>query len=118
MRGNYVIMGFLSVTLFQYCATQKTSNMRDQLVIITGTAQNGKAGALVKNGDGDTYYLDGLSTWPTDMINKQVAVTGNLKIETLSEDELKNEQGEWKAGMSGEVRLLKNATWKLVSSDK
>ncbi len=115
-RGIYAIMIFLAVILFQTCATQNKSKMKDQAVMITGIAQNGKAGALVKSMEGDIYYIDGLSAWPADMINKQVAVTGDLKIETISTDELKNEQGEWKQGISGKIKTLHNASWKLAGN--
>lgn len=115
MKGSYTILLFLTVILFQSCATQNSSNMKDQPVMINGIALNGKAGALVKSKDGEVYYIDGLSSWSADLINKQVAVTGNLKIETISEDELKNEQGEWKPGISGKIKTLQNPKWKLLS---
>lgn len=113
-RGIYAIIIFFSVILVQTCATENKSKMKDQAVMITGIAQNGKAGALVKSREGDIYYIDGLSAWPADMINKQVAVSGDLKIETISADELKNEQGDWKQGISGKIKTLQNATWKLA----
>ncbi len=117
MRGSYTILFFLTLILIPSCATQNTSNMKDQPVIINGIALNGKAGALVKSKDGEVYYLDGLSSWSADLINKQVAVTGNLKIETISEDELKNEQGEWKQGILGKIKSLQNSKWKLLNDE-
>ncbi len=115
MRGSYTILLFLTVILFQSCATQNTSNMKDQPVIIKGIALNGKAGALVKSKEGEVYYIDGLSAWSTELINKQVTVTGKLKVETISEDELKNEQGAWKQGISGKIMTLQNPNWKLLN---
>jgi hypothetical protein len=115
MRGSYTILFFLTLILIHSCATQNTSNMKDQPLTIMGIALNGKAGALVKSLDGEVYYIDGLSSWSTDLINKQVTVTGNLKIETISTDELKNEQGDWKQGILGKIKTVQNANWKLLT---
>jgi len=117
MRKSYTILFFLTVVLIQSCATQTTSNMKDQPVTINGIALNGKAGALVKSGEGEVYYIDGLSAWPVEVINKQIEVTGNLQIETIKEDILKNEEGEWKSGISGDVKSLLKAKWKLTGND-
>lgn len=89
--------------------------MKDQDVTITGIAQNGKAGALVKSSAGEIYYVEGLSAWPADLVNQQVNVTGDLKTETISQDELTNDQGEWKQGVAGVIMTLQNARWKLTT---
>ena len=115
MSGNYAIL-FLSV--FLSCAKQNTITMNNQPLQVTGTAQNGKSGALVKSLDGEVYYIDGLSEWPSDIVNKQIVVTGILKTETISEQELKNEQGEWKQGIAGIIKTLGSAQWKLLNSDQ
>jgi len=109
-------IGFLItlIFIFQGCSTIKTNKMNDQLVRITGVAQNGKAGALVKTNDGKAYYIEGLNAWPLDIHNKQVTVSGKLKTETVDENEMKNEQGEWKAGLVGEIKTIRNAVWKLL----
>ena len=88
--------------------------MKEQAVRITGIAKNGKAGALVKSIEGDIYYIDGLSAWPADITNKQIIVTGDLKTETISQDDLKDDQGAWKQGVSGKINTLRNAKWKLL----
>lgn len=116
MKESYTILFFLSVVLIQ-CATQTPSNMKDQPVTINGIALNGKAGALVKSLEGEVYYIDGLSAWPVELINKQIEVTGNLQIETIKEEILKNEDGEWKSGISGNVKNLLKAKWKLTGND-
>jgi hypothetical protein len=104
---------FLMVILCQACATLNTNTMKDQLITVNGMAQNGKAGALLKSEDNTIYYIDGLGAWSPEMINRKVSVTGNLKVEKVSEKSLKNEQGEWSQGMSGEVKTILRAIWKL-----
>jgi len=85
--------------------------MKEQTITITGVAQNGKAGALVKTSDGKVYYIEGLSIWPFDLHNKQITVTGILKVETVSESDLKNDLDEWKQGMTGQIKMIQNAKW-------
>ena len=110
-------LGFLMTLIFvicQGCAAINTNKMNDQLVRITGVAQNGKAGALVKTNDGKAYYIEGLNAWPLDTHNKQVTVTGKLKTETVDENELKNAQDEWKGGLVGQIYIIQNAQWRRI----
>ncbi len=111
-RGCTNILLLMAI-LCQACATLNTNTMKDQPITIIGMAQNGKAGALVKNQNDAIYYIDGLGAWPPEMINKQVSVTGTLKVEKVSEKSLKNEQGEWSQGMSGEIKTILQPVWKL-----
>lgn len=88
--------------------------MNEQPVTIIGVALNGKAGALVKATDGKVYYIEGLSVWPSDIHNKQVTVSGFLKVETYSESDLKDAQGDWKQGLAGQIKVIQHAQWKAI----
>jgi hypothetical protein len=91
----------------------KPSEPMNSIITVTGLAQNGKGGALLVADDTTVYYLEGMDAWETSLIGKRIEVTGTLKVETLNEGELKNEQGEYTQGMAGEKRILVNAKWKL-----
>jgi hypothetical protein len=82
-------------------------------ITITGLARNGKAGALLQTSDG-VFYIDGLSAWNDGLLNQNVEVTGVVKIEKADEQDVTNEAGEWRAGFSGERKILVGAMWKLV----
>lgn len=86
--------------------------MEGKILTVTGTAQNGKGGALVRSANNETYYINGTEAWDDQVLGKQLEVTGTLHIEVNTE-ELQNEKGEWKAGASGEQFILVDAKWKL-----
>jgi hypothetical protein len=88
--------------------------MDGNAITIIGVAQNGKDGALVRTNDQKVYYVDGLASWDESVQGKQVEVTGILKTQSFTEENLKNKKGEWAAGIEGEKRILKNATWKIL----
>lgn len=80
---------------------------------VRGIARNGKAGALLQTDEG-VFYIDGLSAWNDGLLNQNVEVTGSVEIEKTSEQDLLNEAGEWRAGISGEKKTLVGAMWKLA----
>lgn len=82
-------------------------------LIVRGIALNGKGGALLQTTDG-VFYIDGLSAWNEGLLNQNVEVTGSVEIEKTSEQDLLNEAGEWRAGISGEKKTLVGAMWKLA----
>jgi hypothetical protein len=92
--------------------------MKDQGNTITGLALNGKRGALIKTSEGEVFYIEGLSAWTSDINSKRVMVTGNLITETVTEEELKNEQGEWKQGIAGKINVIQNAKWTILKSNE
>lgn len=47
---------------------------------ITGTAKDAKAGAVVVTTDNAVYYLDKLEAWSSDVVGKQVRVTGKVVV--------------------------------------
>lgn len=109
----------LLMVLLSACSSSSPSetNMKTETTSqewhISGTAQNGKAGAIVLSDSLGPVYLEGLDAFPPEVIGKMVEAWGIRKVEDHDPQDLKNEQGEWKQGMAGEQILLRNANWKL-----
>lgn len=89
--------------------------MKDQEITVIGTARNGKGNALIVTKERVAYYIDGLDSWETAVEGKEISVTGILTVETLTEEDLKNEQGEWKQGVSGERKIISKAHWQFIA---
>ena len=69
-----------------------------------GRAQNAEAGAII-NQNGRLMYLDGVKSWPEDMLGKNIHVSGDLVkkqyTKTLKDDgdlDLVIEKPKWKKG--------------------
>lgn len=105
------IQWILLTVLLAHCISKNTT-MNDRITI-TGTALNGKDGALIKTQQGEVYYIEGLPNWDSVFNNQTVEATGVLLETTLSENNLQNEQREYKAGISGIKRSLIKATYKI-----
>lgn len=82
-------------------------------ITLTGIARNGKEGALVQTTEG-VFYIDGLSAWNEGLLNQNVEVTASIEIEKTDNQDLLNEAGEWRTGISGEKKTLVGAMWKLA----
>ncbi len=94
--GGFILLLALWV-LFNNCHNGKSTNtMSNQNITVTGTARNGKDGALIFTENGSVYYVDGLEKWNPTTEGNEISVSGVLSIESISMDEIKNENGEWK----------------------
>jgi hypothetical protein len=83
--------------------------MNGKRITIQGKALNSKAGAVA----GD-YFVDGLQSWPEDVYDKMVEVTGELKVVEHKEEDLRSPNGEWSQGMVGKQYILTKPKWRLV----
>lgn len=81
----------------------------NKTITIRGTAQNGKAGALVITAEGTPCYLQDHQLWDPGVAGREVEVTGILINE--SGTELKNSGGEYSAGVSGKILVLRDVKW-------
>lgn len=95
------------------CGPKSTDTMKSTITV-TGLTQNGKGGALLVLDDSTVYYLEEIDAWETNLVGKRIEAIGTIKIETLYEDDLKNEQGEYTQGVVGEKRILTNVKWKRI----
>jgi hypothetical protein len=115
MHGKFMLTIAVSL-IFNACHHEKPKeNMKDQNITIIGTARNGKGGALILTKEDSVYYVDGLDSWDGAINGREISVTGILKIETLSTNEMKNVEGEWKAGIVGDKKIIHHAKWKLIA---
>lgn len=90
----------------------QNGNSEGEPIVILGKAQNAKAGAVVLTPERKVYYLEGIDSWDTEMLGKEVEVTGQLKVETFRSEDLQNENGEWVQGMVGEKLIILKPEWK------
>ena len=87
----------------------------DQTVTLSGTAENGRMGALVTV---DTakgkrpVYIDGLQRWDRTHDGKDVEVTGTLRFEPP--DDVVDQAGNYSTGVPAGLFFLESATWKLA----
>jgi hypothetical protein len=116
-RSNRIplfVKSILLIFIFWQACVKPGKTMKEQLVTVTGVAHSGKGGALISSSNGEVYYIEGLDSWLADVENKVVIVTGTLKVDTVAEEVLKNDKGEWRAGVSGKVMTIQNSKWKLA----
>lgn len=85
----------------------------EEEITISGIAENAKWGAIIIS-DSTMYYMDGLDAWEDKVIGNRVEVTGELKIEKFTAEDLQNEKGEWSQGILGEKRTLLKVSWEVV----
>jgi len=86
-------------------------------VTVTGTALNAKLGAILQT-EKEIFYINDLSFWPDSLYSKKVEVKGLLKIETYKEEDLKDENGNWKQGMTGEKKTILLPSYKIIGEEK
>jgi hypothetical protein len=101
-------------TLFILLIGFNLFSQKMEKIAITGIAENAKAGAIVITEDNAVYYPEGILSWSDTILKKLVEVEGYLLIQYQSEETLVNEKGEYKQGLSGEIRKIVKPVWKLV----
>jgi hypothetical protein len=85
---------------------------QDHIVVI-GQAKNAKGGAIVVSKDNKVYYLEGIDAWDEDVYDKQVKVSGILKIENFKRT--KPKPGiPMRAEMVGIKKTILKPKWELV----
>lgn len=73
--------------------------------VISGTAENAKAGAVLVAGDDSLTYVEGLSRWPENLMNKRVTLTGIVRRRAIFPAVQEVEGGEMQ-GMVGIPRVI------------
>ncbi|HAN32437.1 MAG TPA: hypothetical protein DCQ06_12650 [Myxococcales bacterium] len=85
---------------------------------VIGIARNAKLGAIVVTNSGEPWFIDGLDSWPSDLLGTRVEVRGVAMRTKLAPDPKTNVQGEHSAGQLGSSQLIRNARWRSVQSRK
>ncbi len=83
----------------------------DHETTITGTAKNGKAGAMIRLDDGIPVYVVGLRQWDGAHYNKTVDVRGMLRAKQPRT--LLTDAGEHITGIAEQKLTMVDATWSL-----
>lgn len=81
------------------------------LITLEGVAANGKAGAILLTDTRQVWYIQGLSAWPEAYENAHLRVNGFPLIHHHDEAELRDESGAFRQDMSGDQRILSQASW-------
>lgn len=117
MTRGIELIGFMAVIFIACHPIHKSTSqgMIDQEITVVGIARNGKGSAMVVTKDKVNYSINGLDSWEPVVEGKEISVTGILMVETMTEEELKNEQGEWKQGVTGERKIITKARWRLIT---
>jgi hypothetical protein len=68
-----VTIGFMFIEL----EIKRGRTLNDSPIVLTGTARNAQAGAVLETAT-SIIYLDNVPSWPTDLEGKKVTATGKL----------------------------------------
>lgn len=109
------LLVILTIVIFSSCNSEnKQDTMKEKQISVSGIAQNGKGGALIITGNGETYYISGLDYWEDTIIGKEVEVKGFIQSENFKEEDLKDKDGAWTQGMVGEKLSILKPEWKVI----
>ena len=82
-----------------------------QKITILGIAKDAKGGAVLLTSNKEPIYIKGLDSWPTELFDKQLKVTGVLKEEKFIPDPVIDEDGSISTGAYGDQLVLENAKY-------
>lgn len=80
-----------------------------QKVTLLGTAKDAKAGSVLITAYGNVIYIKELESWSSELLDKQVSVSGLLNKEKFIPDPETDENGAISSGAFGEQFVLKKA---------
>lgn len=83
-------------------------------VTVRGIARDAKGGAVLLPANTDPIYIEGLSSWPDEVLGKEVSVTGVLREKKLIPDPYIASDGGISQGAIGTQMVLEKATWKRI----
>jgi hypothetical protein len=74
--------------------------------VISGTARNAKAGAMLFADDGRQLYVEGIEEWESDLRGKRLTLTGVVRRKGFYPEAGEDEGGELTQGMVGTPLVL------------
>ncbi|HYN97268.1 MAG TPA: hypothetical protein VES42_25800 [Pilimelia sp.] len=83
-----------------------------ETVTVRGTAATARAGAMVEVSDGPAIYVAGLAEWADDVEDKQVEVTGTLRLRPSRLPQV--QPGGVHSHGLGETVALDDASWTVL----
>lgn len=83
-------------------------NLIGKKVNLTGIARDAKGGAVLVTTESHVIYIKALAFWSSELINKQLFVTGVLKREKIIPDPKIDANGGISSGATGVQLVLEN----------
>ncbi len=80
-----------------------------QKVTLLGIAKDAKGGAVLITAEGNVIYIKELESWASELLDKEVSVTGLLNKEKFIPDPETDENGAISSGAFGSQFVLKKA---------
>ncbi len=80
-----------------------------QKITLKGIAKDAKGGAVILTSEKVPIYIKGLDSWPPELFDKQLEVTGVLNEEKFIPDPVIDEDGSISTGAYGDQLVLENA---------
>jgi hypothetical protein len=97
------------------CRPSESVNLRaEKRVTLRGVARDAKGGAVLVTLDNQVVYLEGLSSWPGEVVGKSVTATGRL-VEKKYLPDPQDPSGTLRQGAWGSQSVLERPVWKLVT---
>ncbi len=107
-----VILAVAAFLIFMAASKGKAENSGKK-VTLSGTARDAKGSAVLMTDNDDVVYIDGLDSWPADVLGKRVRVTGVLREKKYLPSPVVDETGAISQGAEGNQSVLEKATWKV-----
>jgi len=77
-----------------------------QKVTLLGTAKDAKGGAVLITADSNVIYIKELDSWSSELLDKQVSVSGLLNKEKFIPDPVIDKNGAISSGAFGDQLVL------------
>ena len=82
-----------------------------QKVALHGITRDAKGGAVLITSDEYVIYIKGLDSWPSELVDRALFVSGVLKREELIPDPVIDKNGAISTGAIGEQLVLEEAEY-------
>ena len=83
-------------------------------ITVQGVARDAASGAIVQVDGGKVWTIAGLGSWPAELRNQRVEVTGVATIRKLAPDPVRGPDGTVSHGMVGTSDVLAKARWRAL----
>jgi len=88
-------------------------NMVDKEITLYGIAKDAKGGAVMVIKNGGVVYIDELTGWNNEFLDKDISATGTLRLKNYIPDPYVDEKGGISQGAVGDEFVLEKAKWEL-----
>lgn len=93
----------------------ESSGLNEKEVVIAGTAAQSKMGALLIAENGSHYFIVDKANWDAEACwGKTIRVKGNIETRSFEAADLKDSDGQYSQGLSGEVLFIRANSVEIV----